>query len=44
MRFGNSKTFPDNEVKENQILPLEWLEEDEEAEDFTLVESRKKKR
>jgi hypothetical protein len=31
-------------LRKNQILPLEWLEEDEEAEDFTLVESRKKKR
>jgi hypothetical protein len=40
----NDGIVPDNEVKEDHILTLEWLQEDEEAEEFTLVESRKKKK
>jgi hypothetical protein len=40
----NEGVIPISEIQGSEILALEWLEEDEEADDFTLVESKKKKK
>jgi hypothetical protein len=40
----NEGIVPMEAIQENQILALEWLEEDSESKIFTMVESKKRKR